>query len=266
MDFLKFDAEKCSLCGLCIEKCPFGAISMGEQGIELNENCRMCRICVRECPNQALYFEQKAKKEDKSKWNGILVYAEQEGGEIHPVVYELIGEARKLAAPVDYQVYAVMVGPAGTAANAGKLLQYGVSEVFVYEHEGFAGFKADCYTDAVADCISSLKPSVVLVGGTSLGRSLAPRLSTRFHTGLTADCTKLEMKANTDLVQIRPAFGGNIMAQILITNSRPQFATVRYKVMDKAEKVETPTGRVTLCPVTDLMVQSRIQVLSARIL
>lgn len=266
MDFLKFDAEKCSLCGLCIEKCPFGAISMGEQGIELNENCRMCRICVRECPNQALYFEQKAKKEDKSKWNGILVYAEQEGGEIHPVVYELIGEARKLAAPVGYQVYAVMVGPAGTAANAGKLLQYGVSEVFVYEHEGFAGFKADCYTDAVADCISSLKPSVVLVGGTSLGRSLAPRLSTRFHTGLTADCTKLEMKPDTDLVQIRPAFGGNIMAQILITNSRPQFATVRYKVMDRAEKVEKPWGKVTLCPVTDLMVRSRIQVLSAQVL
>lgn len=186
---LKFDADKCSLCGICIEKCPFGAISMGEQGIELNENCRMCRICVRECPNQALYFEQKAKKEDKSKWNGILVYAEQERGEIHPVVYELIGEARKLAAPVGYQVYAVMVGPEGTAANAGKLLQYGVREVFVYEHQGFAGFKADCYTDAVADCISSLRPSVVLVGGTSLGRSLAPRLSTRFHMGLTADCT-----------------------------------------------------------------------------
>lgn len=88
-----------------------------------------------------------------------------------------------------YQVYAVMVSPEGTATNAEKLLQYGVREVFVYEYEGFAGFKADCYTDAVADCISSLRPSVVLVGGTSLGRSLAPRLSTRFHMGLTADCT-----------------------------------------------------------------------------
>ena len=144
-----------------------------------------------------------------------------------------------------------MVGTARTAENAKELLPYGVDEVFVYEHEGFAGFKADCYADAVADCISKLRPSVVLVGGTSLGRSLAPRLSTRFHTGLTADCTKLEMKSNTDLVQIRPAFGGNIMAQIVISESRPQFATVRYKVMDRAEKVEKPSGKITVCPVSE---------------
>lgn len=85
---------------------------------------------------------------------------------------------------------------------------------------------------ASPNCVRRL----VLVGGTSLGRSLAPRLSTRFHTGLTADCTKLEMKSNTDLVQIRPAFGGNIMAQIVISESRPQFATVRYKVMDRGGK------------------------------
>lgn len=266
MKFLKFDPKNCDLCGSCIEKCPFSAISMGKEGIELNENCRMCGVCVRECPHQALYFEQESRGEDKSKWNGILVYAEQERGEIHPVVYELIGEARKLAAVVGYKVYAVLVGADGTAANAEKLLPYGVDEVFVYEHKGFEGFKADCYADAVADCISDLKPSVVLVGGTSLGRSLAPRLSTRFHTGLTADCTKLEMKENTDLVQIRPAFGGNIMAQIVIDRSRPQFATVRYKIMDKAEKVENPTGKVTICPVSDRMVKSRIEVLSAEVL
>ena len=266
MNFLKFDPKNCDLCGSCIEKCPFSAISMGKEGIELNENCRMCGVCVRECPHQALYFEQESRGEDKSKWNGILVYAEQERGEIHPVVYELIGEARKLAAVVGYKVYAVLVGADGTAANAEKLLPYGVDEVFVYEHKGFEGFKADCYADAVADCISDLKPSVVLVGGTSLGRSLAPRLSTRFHTGLTADCTKLEMKENTDLVQIRPAFGGNIMAQIVIDRSRPQFATVRYKIMDKAEKVENPTGKVTICPVSDRMVKSRIEVLSAEVL
>ena len=172
-------------------------------------------------------------------------------------MFELIGEAKKLAAKVDYPIYGVMVGGKGTAENAVKLLEYGVDEVFVYEHEGFEGFRADCYADAAADCISHLKPSVVLIGGTSLGRSLAPRLATRFHTGLTADCTKLEMRENTDMVQIRPAFGGNIMAQIIITESRPQFATVRYKVMDKAQKTQNPTGKITLCPVTDIMVRVR---------
>lgn len=272
MKFLRFDPELCTLCGVCTNQCPFGAITMEKTGITLNENCRMCGVCVRKCKSQALYFEQKAGGEDISSWNGILVYAEQERGDIHPVVYELIGEARKLAGKVGFSVYAVIVGAEGTAKNAEKLLPYGVDEVFVYEHPGFAGFKADCYADAVADCISRLRPSVVLVGGTSLGRSLAPRLSTRFHTGLTADCTKLEMKANTDLVQIRPAFGGNIMAQIVISDARPQFATVRYKVMDRATRVdgygieENEKGKITLCEVSDAMVRSGIEVISAKVL
>lgn len=239
---------------------------MDKEGITLNENCRMCGVCVRECPTQALHFEQRANSQDKSEWNGILVYGEQERGKLHPVVIELIGEAKKLAAKVGFSVYGVMTGTQGTAENAKEMLEYGVDEVFVYEHPGFAGFKADCYADAVADCISKLKPSVVLVGGTALGRSLAPRLSTRFHTGLTADCTKLEMKDNTDLVQIRPAFGGNIMAQIVISDARPQFATVRYRVMDRAERVEHPQGVITMCPVSEAMVRSRIQVLSEEVL
>ena len=118
MKFLKFEANLCSLCRACIDKCPFGAISMERDGITLNESCRMCGICVRECPTQALYFDQQANMEDKDQWRGILVYAEQEQGKVHPVVYELIGEARKLAAAVNYPVYAVMVGTAGTAENA----------------------------------------------------------------------------------------------------------------------------------------------------
>lgn len=261
MELLKFDMSLCNLCGKCIEKCPFGALKMEKNGVTVNEKCRMCSVCVKTCPQKAIRFEQAARSVDKNKWRDILVYAEQENGDIHPVVYELIGEARKLAEKVGYAVNCVLVGGKGTKENAEKLLPYGVKEVFVYEHTGFEGFKADCYSDAVADCISSIKPSAVLIGATACGRSLAPRLSTRFHTGLTADCTELQMKDNTDLVQIRPAFGGNIMAQIVITDSRPQFATVRYKVMDKAKKVPQPTGKVTVCETTDLMVRSGIDVI-----
>lgn len=261
MELLKFDMSLCNLCGKCIEKCPFGALKMEKNGVTVNEKCRMCSVCVKTCPQKAIRFEQAARSVDKNKWRDILVYAEQENGDIHPVVYELIGEARKLAEKVGYAVNCVLVGGKGTKENAEKLLPYGVKEVFVYEHTGFEGFKADCYSDAVADCISSIKPSAVLIGATACGRSLAPRLSTRFHTGLTADCTELQMKDNTDLVQIRPAFGGNIMAQIVITDSRPQFATVRYKVMDKAKKVPQPTGKITVCETTDLMVRSGIDVI-----
>ena len=266
MEFLRFDADKCSLCGVCVEKCPFGALKMERRGVKVGDNCRMCGICVRQCPEDALCFEQRAGEVDKSKWQDFLIYVEQERGDIHPVAYELIGEARKMAAKVGYKVNCVIVGSTGTRENAKKLLAYGADKVYVYEHPGFEGFKADCYTDAVADCISEIKPSSVLVGATALGRSLAPRLSTRFHTGLTADCTTLDIKENTDMVQIRPAFGGNIMAQNFITRSRPQFATVRYRVMDRAAKVANPTGEIIIRKVTDHMVQSKIRVISSEII
>lgn len=263
MTALNFNATRCDLCRICIQKCPFDALAVEADAIVINEKCRMCGICVKVCPHQALTFEQKPIKSDtvKSRWRDILVYAEQEEGDIHPVTYELIGEARRLAEKVGYKVNAVMIGGPGTAKNAEKLLPYGVSEVFCYEHPGFVGFKADCYTDAMADCIAQLRPSVVLIGATALGRSLAPRLAVRFHTGLTADCTKLDIRPNSDLVQIRPAFGGNIMAQILIEDARPQFATVRYRVMDKAKRIADPIGKVTVMPVSDAMARSRIEVL-----
>lgn len=266
MALLKFQADKCILCGICIEKCPFQALSMEADGIHVNEKCRMCGICVKGCPEHAIQFEQKARSVDKKKWNDILVYGEISDGDIHPVVYELIGEGRKLAEKSGYRVNVILVGADDTKKLAEKLIPYGVYEVYTYEHPGFLGFKADCYADAVADCISAIRPSVVLIGATPLGRSLAPRLSTRFHTGLTADCTQLQMKENTDLVQIRPAFGGNIMAQILITNSRPQFATVRYKVMDRAKKVENPNGRVVPMEVTDALAKSAIQVTDIQVI
>ena len=266
MDLLRFHAELCTLCNKCIQKCPFGALSMGEKGIEVNEKCRMCGVCVKVCPQRAIRFEQKARAQDKKDWKGFLVFAEQEQGKIHPVVLELIGAARKLAEKVGFEVNCVIVGSEGTSENAEMLLEYGVQHVYVFEHPCFEGFRADLYTDAVAECISKIKPSSVLIGATALGRSLAPRLATRFHTGLTADCTALDIRENTDMVQIRPAFGGNIMAQILITDSRPQFATVRYRVMDRAKRVEHPSGTVELQKIDEEMIQSGIRILSSEVL
>ncbi|WKY43351.1 FAD-binding protein [Eubacteriaceae bacterium ES2] len=260
MNFIHFDVDKCTLCRLCIEKCPFEAMSMGKEGIEVNESCRMCNVCVKVCPEQAIYFEQKAGQADKSQWNGILVFAQQQQGEIHPVTFELIGEARRLSQKNSYPVNVVLVGGKKTVECAEIFKYYGVAKVFVYEHEELANFRADNYTNAIADCISRMQPSVVLIGATELGRSLAPRLSTRFHTGLTADCTRLEMKENSDLVQIRPAFGGNVMAQILTTDSRPQFATVRYKVMDAPDVADEPSGDIIISEITAEIIASGISI------
>ena len=126
MDFLKFDAAKCTLCGKCIDKCPFGALSIEAKGIAVGDACRMCGMCVRSCPEGAIRFEQRANTVDKSKWRDFLVYVEQERGDIHPVAFELIGEARKMARKVGYKVNCVLVGGEGTAENAKKLLPYGV--------------------------------------------------------------------------------------------------------------------------------------------
>ena len=97
MEFMKFDADKCSLCGICVEKCPFGALTIEGAGIVVSESCRMCGLCVRNCPEKAIQFEQKAKAFNKDDWKNFLIYVEQERGEIHPVTYELVGEARKMA-------------------------------------------------------------------------------------------------------------------------------------------------------------------------
>ena len=239
--------RRCTGCGLCVKNCPFGGIELKSGRAELTAGCRVCGICVKNCPEKAiLKLETTAKSVDKSKWRDILVFAEVSGGHVHPVALELAGKAQELCKSVPgYKVRAVMVG-SGVEACAQELLHYGVSEVAVYDDPELAYFRADVYAACVEDAIRTMRPAVVLVGATSLGRSLAPRLATRFHTGLTADCTKLELRESSDLVQIRPAFGGNIMAQIVTTHTRPQFATVRYKVMDTPVRSEQESGKIVV--------------------
>jgi electron transfer flavoprotein alpha subunit len=236
--------RKCTGCGECAQACPFAAIDMKNGKPELNAACKVCGVCLKVCPEKAiLRLETKQESVDKTNWKDILVFAEVSGGRLHPVSLELIGKARQLAQAVNFRVKTVLVGD-GVEAYAEELRYYGVSEIAVYDDPALGFFRADAFAACVEDYIRKIKPSVVLVGATSLGRSLAPRLSTRFHTGLTADCTRLELRGNTDLVQIRPAFGGNIMAQIVTANTRPQFATVRYKVMDAPVCETAASGEV----------------------
>ncbi|MBZ9686377.1 electron transfer flavoprotein subunit alpha [Clostridium estertheticum] len=244
-----------------IKVCPFGAIEYNQGKIEINAGCKMCKICVKKGPTGVMEFvETEEEKIDKSLWKGIGVYVDHVEGDIHPVTMELIGKARELAAVVNFPVYCVFIG-SNIKEKAKELLYYGVDEVFVYDFEELKDFRIEPYTAAFEDFVNKVKPSSLLVGATTIGRSLAPRVAARFRTGLTADCTMLEMKENTDLVQIRPAFGGNIMAQILCPNTRPQMSTVRYKVMNAPERLCAPKGKITICDIDSEKLASKIEVL-----
>ncbi|NFB55276.1 electron transfer flavoprotein subunit alpha [Clostridium botulinum] len=250
-----------SIIGELVKICPFGALGENSGKIEISAACKMCKLCVKRGPAGVMEFIEEEKSHiDKSIWKGIAVYVDHVDGDIHPVTYELIGKARKLANKINHPVYAVFIGH-DIKEKAEEILHYGVDEVFVYDNEELKDFRIEPYTKAMEDFISKNKPSTLLVGATTIGRSLAPRVAARFRTGLTADCTILDIKENTDLVQIRPAFGGNIMAQIINPNNRPQLATVRYKVMDAPERSEEKSGKVTLCSIDKSQLDSQIKVL-----
>ena len=245
-----------------IKICPFAAISYADGKLDISAACKMCKMCVRKGPAGVIEFVEDAPTGvDKSLWNGVCVYVDHADGKIHRVTYELIGKARELAKVTGHPVYALMMGAEiGDAAE--KLLHYGVDKVFVYENEALRDFRIEPYAATFFDFIEKIKPSSILVGATNLGRQLAPRVAARCRAGLTADCTVLEMKENTDLVQIRPAFGGNIMAQIVSTNQRPQFCTVRYKVFSEPKASETRSGEIVAMSIDESKLMSGIEVLS----
>ena len=244
-----------------IKICPFGAMEIANGKVEINASCRMCKVCVRKGPKGAFEFVEDEDKilVNKDEWNGIAVYVDHVNGEIHPVTLELIGKARELADKVNQKVYCLFMGN-GIKDKAGELLHYGVDEVIVYDYKELENFRIEPYTAVFYDFINKIKPCSILVGATTLGRSLAPRVAARCRTGLTADCTILDIKENTDLVQIRPAFGGNIMAQIVTPNSRPQMATVRYKVMSAPARNEECTGEIKYFEIEKDKLESNIEV------
>ena len=243
--------------------CPFQALVMSGNELTVNAACKMCGICVRKGPPGAITQEDIPEDLiDKSAWRGIGVCADLSEGWLHPVTLELLGKVRSLADQIGHPVYALLIG-SDTRAQARELLHYGVDTVFVYDDPLLADFLSEPYTAAAADFINRSHPAAILVGATLAGRSLAPRVAARFRTGLTADCTSLEIKPNTDLAQIRPAFGCNIMARIVTQNNRPQLCTVRYKIFNAPPRQAQPDGEIRVLELPESARRSRVTVLDA---
>ncbi len=176
------------------------------------------------------------------EYKGLMVFAEQREGKIHPVSYELLGKGTEIAQQLNIEVTAVVLGSKmGDELN--ELFYYGAEKVYSFDHPVLADFDLLNYKHNIARLIDEVKPETVLIGATHLGRSLAPRIAAAVNTGLTADCTALEVGDEGNLIQIRPAFSGNIFAHIR-TTTRPQMATVRYKVMQKLPRDDSRTGEI----------------------
>lgn len=173
----------------------------------------------------------------------IWVFCEQRDGQLQSVALELLGIARELAAKTNEKVGAILLGH-NVADRAKELISYGADEVYMVDDKALEYFVTEPYAQAVYSLVREFDPNVLLFGATSIGRDLAPRLSARLHTGLTADCTKLENDEEGNLFMTRPAFGGNLFATIVCPNHRPQMSTVRPGVMQKPEADLTRDGTI----------------------
>lgn len=183
-------------------------------------------------------------KHDLSTYKNVWVVAEHRQGILTPVVIELLGEGKKLANAVGGELCAILLGH-NVDSLADELIEYGADKVYYANDKLLENYTTDGYTKVVCDAVNSVRPEIVLIGATHIGRDLAPRLASKLNTGLTADCTKLEIDAeDKKILQTRPAFGGNIMATIICPNTRPQMSTVRPGVMDKAVSNKARKGDI----------------------
>ena len=193
--------------------------------------------------------------ENIEQYKGVFIYAQQVDGEISPIAYELLGKAKDLAADLDTQVTAVLLG-SNVNGLADSLAEYGADRVIVVDDPVLETYRTEPYAQALTAVINEYKPEIMLVGATAIGRDLGPRVSARVGTGLTADCTKLEIgdfplnplpnkeQKHNQLLMTRPAFGGNTIATIACPDNRPQMATVRPGVMQKIDPIKDAKAEV----------------------
>lgn len=181
---------------------------------------------------------------NKDEFKNVWVYAEQREGELQNIALELVGEGKRLAEKLGVEVCALLIGK-GITHLSEKLFEYGADKVYVAEDDLLEHYTTDGYTKVISKLTDELKPEIILIGATNIGRDLAPRVASRVSTGLTADCTQLDIDVESKtLLQTRPAFGGNLMATIITTEFRPQMSTVRPGVMNPLEPVHGKVGEL----------------------
>jgi electron transfer flavoprotein alpha subunit/NAD-dependent dihydropyrimidine dehydrogenase PreA subunit len=262
---LHIDKDLCIGCGICEDHCAFGAIAVVEGKAVVGDTCTLCGACVEACDVGALALTgtEKSVQMELDSWSGVYVYCEFRRGALASVSLELLGIGRRLADMRGVVLSAVLIGHE-TGETAARLIGHGADTVYRIDAPGLAHFSDETYGAVMTALIREYKPEIVLAGATAIGRSFIPGVATVLNTGLTADCTKLEIRVGDGaLLQTRPAFGGNIMATIECPSTRPQMATVRPRVMKALEYDPQRTGNVIdITPVPEQL-QSRMQVVES---
>jgi len=251
---LIIDSNKCNACGLCQTSCPFGAVAVENEVAQANDLCTLCGACINVCPQGALDIERRqVSLEELSQYKGVFIWAECELREAayapKKVAYEILSQGRRLADELGQQLSAVVLGD-DRLIDLECLCHYGADRVLCCRHELLGRYSSDGFTTVISTVIAKEKPSIFLYGATPNGRDLAPRVAARMRLGLTADCTGLGIDEKRQLIQTRPAFGGNIMATIISPYTRPQTATVRPNVFATAEKDAARPVTIEDVPVT----------------
>ncbi|WP_458401533.1 FAD-binding protein [Candidatus Avelusimicrobium sp.] len=226
----------CVGCGKCVSTCPFGALSLVNRKAVANASCTMCGACVSVCPVKALSLPAAgAVKKDLSAYKGVWAFIEiTDDGKtqkVRPVGFELLSKGRELADQLGEELAAVVIGD-GVEKYFAELSSYGADKIYAVSSPAYHDYNTAAYANAMVQLIKKYNPSVVLYPSTYIGRDLSPRISSELFVGLTADCTGLSI-ADGLLIQTRPAFGGNIMADIKCPDYRPQMSTVRPNVFKK---------------------------------
>lgn len=257
--------EKCTGCSLCVKVCPFDAIRIMDKKAIINlDKCNLCGACEPVCKFKAIFLEKpetRAQKPDLKDFKDIWVFAEQKKGKVQPVAFELLSKARDLASSLKVNVGAVILGYR-LEEEVQELIWRGADVVYVVEKNELANFQDEPYTNVIVELIKKYKPEIFLCGATSIGRSLISRIAIRIKTGLTADCTELQIdNEKRILLQTRPAFGGNIMATIISPNYRPQMATVRHKVFPESPTDMKRKGKIIREDFDGALLFSRVRLL-----
>ena len=229
-------SQNCIGCGKCVSACPFGALSLANKKAVASGACTMCGACVSVCPMKALSLPQTgAAKKDLSAYKGVWVFVEIATETpvpcVRPVGFELLSKGRELADQLGQELCAVIIGN-NVQKFYDEISQYGTDKIYAVNAPAYHRYNTLAYANAMITLIRKYNPSVVLFPSTFVGRDLSPRVSSELFVGLTADCTGLSVQDGL-LIQTRPAFGGNIMADIKCPDYRPQMATVRPNVFKK---------------------------------